>query len=102
MAEGRLPAAEDQWRVLSHEDAPTLDKKFKHDIDVVVDRLVTRGEQESRYADSIEQALRLADGIAGYEQVLITAAVLGDVPDALRAHTVHIRAGHIVEPGEDA
>ena len=40
---------------------------------------------------------RLADAIAGYEQVLITAAVLGDVPDALRAHTVHIRAGEIVE-----
>ena len=45
---------------------------------------------------------RLADGIEGYEQVLITAAVLGDVPDALRAHTVHIRAGQIIEPGEDA
>src|SRR3954470_14129060 len=45
------------------EDAPALDKKFKHDIEVVVDRLVPRGEQESRYADSIEQALRLADGI---------------------------------------
>ena len=43
---------------------------------------------------------RLADAIAGYEQVLITAAVLGDVPDALRAHTVRIRAGEIVEdPG---
>ncbi|MBC7166518.1 excinuclease ABC subunit UvrA [Phenylobacterium sp.] len=46
------------------EDAPALDKKFKHDIDIVVDRLVTRGEQESRYADSLETALRLADGIA--------------------------------------
>src|SRR5476651_1534447 len=46
------------------EDAPTLDKKFKHDIDIVVDRLVTKGGQETRYADSIEQALRLADGIA--------------------------------------
>ncbi len=45
---------------------------------------------------------RLAEGIEGYEQVLITAAVLGDVPDALRAHTVHIRAGRIVTPGEDA
>jgi len=45
---------------------------------------------------------RLAEGIDGYEQVLITAAVLGDVPDALRAHTVHIRAGRIVTPGEDA
>ncbi|MDO8409071.1 MAG: excinuclease ABC subunit UvrA [Phenylobacterium sp.] len=49
------------------EDAPTLDKKFKHDIDIVVDRLVTRGDQESRYADSLETALRLADGIATAE-----------------------------------
>ena len=46
------------------EDAPALDKKFKHDIDVVVDRLVTKEGLEGRYADSIEQALRLADGIA--------------------------------------
>lgn len=46
--------------------------------------------------------VRLADAIAGYEQVLITAAVLPDVPAVLRAHTVHIRAGRIVEPGEDA
>ncbi|WP_333586635.1 excinuclease ABC subunit UvrA [Phenylobacterium sp.] len=46
------------------EDAPSLDKKFKHDIDIVVDRLVTRGDQEARYADSLETALRLADGIA--------------------------------------
>jgi DNA replication and repair protein RecF len=45
---------------------------------------------------------RLAGGIADYEQVLITAAVLDDVPDALRAHTVRIQAGRIVEPGEDA
>lgn len=43
---------------------------------------------------------RLAEAIAGYEQVLITAAVLGDVPPELRAHTVHIRAGEIVEAPE--
>ncbi|MDP3489178.1 MAG: excinuclease ABC subunit UvrA [Phenylobacterium sp.] len=49
------------------EDAPVLDKKFKHDIDIVVDRLVTRADQESRYADSLETALRLADGIATAE-----------------------------------
>jgi excinuclease ABC subunit A len=49
------------------EDAPALDKKFKHDIDVVVDRLVTKNGQEQRYADSIEQALRLADGVATAE-----------------------------------
>jgi excinuclease ABC subunit A len=45
------------------EDAPALDKKFKHDIDVVVDRLVTKPDLEQRLADSIEQCLRLADGI---------------------------------------
>jgi excinuclease ABC subunit A len=46
------------------EDTPTLDKKFKHDIDIVVDRLVTKPGLETRYADSLETALRLADGIA--------------------------------------
>ena len=46
------------------EDAPTLDKKFKHDIDVVVDRIVTKPDMEQRLADSLETALRLADGIA--------------------------------------
>jgi excinuclease ABC subunit A len=45
-------------------DAPKLDKKFKHDIDVVVDRLVVRSDIKSRLADSFEQALRLADGLA--------------------------------------
>ncbi|KQQ91498.1 excinuclease ABC subunit UvrA [Aureimonas sp. Leaf324] len=45
-------------------DAPTLDKKFKHDIDVVVDRIVVRGDIKSRLADSLETALRLADGLA--------------------------------------
>jgi excinuclease ABC subunit A len=46
------------------EDAPALDKKFKHDIDVVVDRIVTKPDLEQRLADSLETALRLADGIA--------------------------------------
>ena len=46
------------------EDAPALEKTFNHDIDVVVDRLVTKGGLETRYADSLETALRLADGIA--------------------------------------
>jgi len=45
-------------------DAPALDKKLKHDIDVVVDRVVIRGEIASRLADSLETALGLADGIA--------------------------------------
>ncbi|MDQ7077566.1 MAG: excinuclease ABC subunit UvrA [Robiginitomaculum sp.] len=46
------------------EDAPELDKKYKHNIDVVVDRLVIREGLESRLADSLETALRLADGLA--------------------------------------
>ncbi|WP_026940687.1 excinuclease ABC subunit UvrA [Hellea balneolensis] len=50
------------------EDAPELDKKFKHDIDVVVDRVVVREGLESRLAESIETALRLADGLAIAEQ----------------------------------
>jgi DNA replication and repair protein RecF len=44
---------------------------------------------------------KLADAVHDYEQVLITAAVFDDVPDELRAHTVHIDAGTIVdEPAE--
>ena len=46
------------------EEVPALDKKFKHDIDVVVDRVVIKEGLESRLADSLETALRLADGIA--------------------------------------
>ena len=46
------------------EDAPALDKKFKHDIDVVVDRVVVREGLETRLADSFETALRLSDGLA--------------------------------------
>ncbi|XBQ15290.1 MAG: excinuclease ABC subunit UvrA [Oceanicaulis sp.] len=46
------------------EDAPELDKKYKHDIDVVVDRVVVKDGLEQRLADSLETALRLADGIA--------------------------------------
>jgi excinuclease ABC subunit A len=46
------------------ESPPTLDKKFKHDIDVVVDRIVVRADLGNRLADSIETALELADGLA--------------------------------------
>ncbi len=46
------------------EETPKLDKKVKHDIEVVVDRLVVREGMEQRLADSFETALRLADGLA--------------------------------------
>jgi excinuclease ABC subunit A len=45
-------------------EVPALDKKFTHDIDVVVDRLVVRPDISTRLADSLEQALKLADGLA--------------------------------------
>jgi len=45
---------------------------------------------------------RLADAIEGFEQVLITAAVGGDVPVRLAGHSVLIRGGEIMEGGEDA
>jgi excinuclease ABC subunit A len=45
-------------------EAPALDKKFQHDIDVVVDRIVVRPDIATRLADSLEQALKLADGLA--------------------------------------
>ena len=44
-----------------------LDKKFTHDIDVVVDRLIVRGDIGTRLADSLEQCLKLADGLAVVE-----------------------------------
>src|SRR6266705_6567689 len=53
-------------------EAPALDKKFKHDIDVVVDRIVVRPDIATRLADSFETALKLAEGIA--------VAELADIP----------------------
>jgi len=46
------------------EEAPALDKKFKHDIEVVVDRLAVKEGLETRLADSFETALKLAEGLA--------------------------------------
>ena len=48
-------------------DAPTLDKKFPHDIDVVVDRIVVRAYIAQRLAESFETALKLAEGLAVVE-----------------------------------
>jgi excinuclease ABC subunit A len=46
------------------DEAPALDKKYKHDIEVVVDRLVVGGEIATRLAESFETALKLAEGLA--------------------------------------
>ncbi len=49
------------------DEAPALDKKFKHDIDVVVDRIVVRADIAARLSESFETALELTDGIAVVE-----------------------------------
>ncbi|MGO4915106.1 excinuclease ABC subunit UvrA [Pseudogemmobacter sp. W21_MBD1_M6] len=56
------------------DEPPVLDKKFRHDIDVVVDRIVVREGLETRLADSFRTALDLADGIC----VLETAPAEGE------------------------
>ena len=66
------------------EDAPALDKKYKHDIEIVVDRIVVREGIETRLADSFETALKLADGLAYLDladapaEPVEAKAVLGD------------------------
>src|SRR5439155_10288796 len=59
------------------EEEIELDKKFKHDIAVVVDRLVMRAEARKRLADSVETAVALAGGIVEVEQL----ASGGERPD---------------------
>ncbi|MEM7178975.1 MAG: excinuclease ABC subunit UvrA, partial [Pseudomonadota bacterium] len=56
------------------DDPPVLDKKFRHNIDVVVDRLIVKEGIETRLADSLTTALGLADGIA----ILETAPAEGE------------------------
>ncbi len=65
-------------------DVPTLDKKLKHDIDVVVDRLVVKPDLGNRVADSMEVALGLTDGIAVAEMADSKGNSEGDGKDAER------------------
>jgi excinuclease ABC subunit A len=63
---GRVKVDGEQRRL---DEEIVLDKKFKHDIAVVVDRLVMKGELRKRLADSIETAVALADGLVEIELV---------------------------------
>jgi len=56
------------------DEAPALDKKYKHDIEVVVDRLVVGPDMATRLADSFETALKLAEGLAYVDLVDVTVA----------------------------
>jgi len=60
-----------------------LDKKFKHDISIVVDRLVMRGELRKRLADSIETAIALADGMIEVQVLADRAAPEGTRDEVL-------------------
>ena len=55
------------------DNPPTLNKRLKHDIEVIVDRLVVRDGIRQRLTDSVETALGLAEGLTIIEQV--------DLPD---------------------
>ncbi|PBN41312.1 excinuclease ABC subunit UvrA [Sphingobium sp. D43FB] len=70
------------------EDAPALDKKYKHDIEVVVDRLAVAPDMGTRLADSFEQALKLADGLAFVDLADTTVAELGATPTPVRPEPV--------------
>lgn len=45
------------------DDLPTLNKKVKHDIDIVIDRLIVKEDMGNRLADSVETGLRISDGL---------------------------------------
>ncbi len=62
------------------EEAPALDKKYKHDIEVVVDRIAVREGIETRLADSFEQALKLAEGTVYLDLADGTVAELAPLP----------------------
>jgi excinuclease ABC subunit A len=74
-------------------DAPALDKKFKHDLDVVVDRLVVRPDMATRLAESFETALRLADGLAVVEFADAPGAAPPGEGPAKKSAKIHDQSG---------
>jgi excinuclease ABC subunit A len=76
-------------------DAPALDKKFKHDIDVVVDRIVVRADIAARLAESFETALELSGGVAVMEFADQSAPASASAKDAANVST-HYAANHIL------
>ncbi len=80
-------------------DAPTLDKKFTHDINVVVDRIVVRPDIAARLADSLEQALKLADGLAVAE--FADAPAASPPPERGKANAKRSGGGQSAEADTD-
>ncbi|MFL6727792.1 MAG: excinuclease ABC subunit A, partial [Sphingomicrobium sp.] len=75
------------------EDAPALDNKYKHDIEVVVDRIVVREGIEARLADSFETALKLADGLAFLDPADPKPPLPGGDRDGVRGSGVSSEGG---------
>jgi excinuclease ABC subunit A len=74
-------------------DAPALDKKFKHDLDVVVDRLVVRPDIATRLAESFETAVRLAEGLALVEFADAPGAAPPGEGPAKKSAKIHDQSG---------
>ncbi|AJA63128.1 MULTISPECIES: excinuclease ABC subunit UvrA [Bradyrhizobium] len=73
-------------------EAPTLDKKFPHDIDVVVDRIVVRADIGQRLAESFETALKLAEGLAVVE-FADAAAAAAPAEEKKKTAKIHDKSG---------
>jgi excinuclease ABC subunit A len=96
-------------RVRMLEESIVLDKRYKHDISVVVDRLAMRHDVRKRLADSIETAVGLADGLVEIEIVGRSSDAAKDEPAAQakgakgakgpRAAAAQIVPGEVPEPG---
>ncbi len=95
-------------RVRMLEESIVLDKRYKHDISVVVDRLVMRHDLRKRLADSIETAVGLADGLVEIEIVGRAADQKTDAGDdgghssgalGVKAAAAQIVPGEMPEPG---
>src|ERR1700753_456645 len=74
-------------------EAPTLDKKFPHDIDVVVDRIVVRSDIAQRLAESFETALKLAEGLAVVEYADAPAAAPEEKKSDKKTAKIHDKSG---------
>ena len=86
---------DDRIRML--EESIVLDKRYKHDISVVVDRLVMRHDVRKRLADSIETAVGLAEGLVEVE-IVGASQTLPDGEHATGAKGARAAGGQIV-PG---
>ena len=74
-------------------EAPTLDKKFPHDIDVVVDRIVVRPDIGQRLAESFETALKLAEGLAVIEYADAPAGAADEKKSDKKTAKIHDKSG---------